>query len=242
MALIELSEVSKEYGGKKILDAISLTIERGEIKIVMGPSGCGKTTLLRCLAKLEQPDSGTIFFHGKNLADKNYNILEFRKKVSFVFQNYALYRHLNVMDNITLALRKVFNMSPQTAKNKALYELEKLDMVAHSAKYPSQLSGGQQQRVALVRAMATDPEIIVFDEPTSALDPLMTREVGALIEQLHMRGVTILCVTHDVRLARQLSDHVTFLNHGRIRAEGTFDALSSLDADPDIHCFFAEEN
>ncbi|WP_038911675.1 amino acid ABC transporter ATP-binding protein [Dickeya dadantii] len=241
MALIELSEISKTFSNKKVLDSISLKIEYGEIKVVMGPSGCGKTTLLRCLAQLEKPDSGNIFFHGIDVNNKKFNILEFRKKVGFVFQNYALYRHLNVMDNITLALRKVFNIPHNEAKRKALSELEKLDMVEHSMKYPSQLSGGQQQRVALIRALVTDPEIIVFDEPTSALDPLMTREVGLLIKQLNGRKVTILCVTHDIRLAKQLCDRVTFLNNGRIRAEGSFSVLSSLEADPDIHGFFGEQ-
>ncbi|EAT5446213.1 amino acid ABC transporter ATP-binding protein, partial [Salmonella enterica] len=152
----------------------------------------------------------------------------------------ALYRHLNVMDNITLALCKVFGMSGQLAREKALHELQKLDMASHSAKYPSQLSGGQQQRVALARTMVTDPELIIFDEPTSALDPLMTREVGMLIKQLHDNGVTILCVTHDIRLARLLSDNVTFLNHGKIRAEGAFTDLALRETDPDIHCFFSE--
>ncbi|NPE56617.1 amino acid ABC transporter ATP-binding protein [Dickeya dadantii] len=241
MALIELSEVSKTFSNKKVLDSISLKIEYGEIKVVMGPSGCGKTTLLRCLAQLEKPDSGNIFFHGIDVNNKKFNILEFRKKVGFVFQNYALYRHLNVMDNITLALRKVFNIPHNEARCKALSELEKLDMAEHSMKYPSQLSGGQQQRVALIRALVTDPEIIVFDEPTSALDPLMTREVGLLIKQLNGRKVTILCVTHDIRLAKQLCDRVTFLNNGRIRAEGSFSVLSSLEADPDIHGFFGEQ-
>lgn len=240
MSLIELKEISKEYSGKKVLDAVSLKIKSGEMKVVMGPSGCGKTTLLRCLVRLERPDSGDIYFHGRNVYGKGFNILEFRKKIGCVFQNYALYRHLNVMDNITLALCKVFNMPRQEARQKALHELRKLDMVSHSAKYPSQLSGGQQQRVALVRTMATDPELIIFDEPTSALDPLMTREVGQLIKQLHDNGVTILCVTHDIRLARQLSNEVTFLNHGKIRAEGAFTELASREADPDIHCFFSE--
>ncbi|WP_027711345.1 amino acid ABC transporter ATP-binding protein [Dickeya chrysanthemi] len=241
MALIELSEVSKTFSNKKVLDSISLKIEYGEIKVVMGQSGCGKTTLLRCLAQLEKPDSGNIFFHGIDVNNKKFNILEFRKKVGFVFQNYALYRHLNVMDNITLALRKVFNIPHNEARRKALSELEKLDMAEHSMKYPSQLSGGQQQRVALIRALVTDPEIIVFDEPTSALDPLMTREVGLLIKQLNGRKVTILCVTHDIRLAKQLCDRVTFLNDGRIRAEGSFSVLSSLEADPDIHGFFGDQ-
>ncbi|MEI7375261.1 amino acid ABC transporter ATP-binding protein [Dickeya chrysanthemi] len=241
MALIELSEVSKTFSNKKVLDSISLKIEYGEIKVVMGPSGCGKTTLLRCLAQLEKPDSGNIFFHGIDVNNKKFNILEFRKKVGFVFQNYALYRHLNVMDNITLALRKVFNIPHNEARRKALSELEKLDMAEHSMKYPSQLSGGQQQRVALIRALVTDPEIIVFDEPTSALDPLMTREVGLLIKQLNGRKVTILCVTHDIRLAKQLCDRVTFLNDGRLRAEGSFSVLSSLEADPDIYGFFGDQ-
>lgn len=240
MVLLELKEISKEYSGKKILDTVSLKIQSGEMKVVMGPSGCGKTTLLRCLIRLEEPDHGDIYFHGSNIYDKEFNILEFRKKVGCVFQNYALYRHLNVMDNITLALCKVFDMPGQRAREKALHELQKLDMVSHSAKYPSQLSGGQQQRVALARTMATDPELIIFDEPTSALDPLMTREVGMLIKQLHDNGVTILCVTHDIRLARLLSDDVTFLYHGKIRAEGAFTDLALRETDPDIHCFFSE--
>ncbi|EDT7399231.1 amino acid ABC transporter ATP-binding protein [Salmonella enterica subsp. enterica] len=230
MALLELKEISKEYSGKKVLDTVSLKIQSGDMKVVMGPSGCGKTTLLRCLLRLEEPD----------IYDKEFTILEFRKKVGCVFQNYALYRHLNVMDNITLALCKVFGMPGQLAREKALHELQKLDMASHSAKYPSQLSGGQQQRVALGRTMVTDPELIIFDEPTSALDPLMTREVGMLIKQLHDNGVTILCVTHDIRLARLLSDNVTFLNHGKIRAEGAFTDLALRETDPDIHCFFSE--
>lgn len=205
----------------------------------MGPSGCGKTTLLRCLLRLEEPDYGDIYFHGEIFMTRNLLFLS-SEKVGCVFQNYALYRHLNVMDNITLALCKVFGMPGQLAREKALHELQKLDMVSHSAKYPSQLSGGQQQRVALARTMVTDPELIIFDEPTSALDPLMTREVGMLIKQLHDNGVTILCVTHDIRLARLLSDNVTFLNHGKIRAEGAFTDLALRETDPDIHCFFSE--
>ncbi|ECG8590111.1 amino acid ABC transporter ATP-binding protein [Salmonella enterica subsp. salamae] len=241
MALIELKGISKRYMGKTVLDTVSLGVEHGEIKVVMGPSGCGKTTLLRCLVRLEKPDAGGVFFHGKDVYAKGFNVLAFRKKVGCVFQHYALYRHLNVMDNITLALCKVFNMSRQEARKKALYELQKLDMISHCEKYPSQLSGGQQQRVALVRTMATDPELIIFDEPTSALDPLMTRDVGMLIRQLHDRGVTILCVTHDIRLARQLSNNVIFLNQGTVRAEGTFADLSSQQVDPDIYRFFSEE-
>lgn len=179
-------------------------------------------------------------FTGKIFTTKNLLFLSSEKKLGCVFQNYALYRHLNVMDNITLALCKVFGMPGQLAREKALHELQKLDMASHSAKYPSQLSGGQQQRVALARTMVTDPELIIFDEPTSALDPLMTREVGMLIKQLHDNGVTILCVTHDIRLARLLSDNVTFLNHGKIRAEGAFTDLALRETDPDIHCFFSE--
>ncbi|AXI84343.1 amino acid ABC transporter ATP-binding protein [Xylella taiwanensis] len=238
MTLIKLSNISKSLGHRKVLDNISITINPGEAKVIMGPSGCGKTTLLRCLAKLEVPDSGEIFFHGQNIYDDVFNVLGFRKKVGFVFQNYALYRHLNVIDNITLALRQVFGMSAKEARNKAFCELEKLDMTAHSTKYPSQLSGGQQQRVALIRVLVTDPEVVIFDEPTSALDPLMTREVGSLIRQIQSRHVTILCVTHDVRLAQMLCDRVIYLSRGRVCAEGSPDELSTYGASDEIRSFF----
>ncbi len=161
MALLELKEIVKNIQEKRFLIRL-VTIQSGDMKVVMGPSGCGKTTLLRCLLRLEEPDYGDIYFHGRNIYDKEFTILEFRKKVGCVFQNYALYRHLNVMDNITLALCKVFGMPGQLAREKALHELQKLDMVSRSAKYPSQLSGGQQQRVALARTMVTDPELIIF--------------------------------------------------------------------------------
>ncbi|MDE8559220.1 amino acid ABC transporter ATP-binding protein [Pantoea vagans] len=238
MELINLINVSKILGGRKVLENISVTLARGEIRVIMGPSGCGKTTLLRCLAKLEQPDAGRILFHDADIFSRHTRSLEFRKKVGFVFQDYALYRHLNVTDNVTLALRKVFGLSARAARDKAMDELAKLGMEDHCMKYPCQLSGGQQQRVALSRALATDPEVIVFDEPTSALDPLMTREVGSLIRQLQSRGVSVLCVTHDVRLAAQLGDRVTYMSHGRICAEGNFAELSSSGAGEEVRLFF----
>ncbi|VEB59209.1 sulfate ABC transporter ATP-binding protein [Salmonella enterica subsp. enterica] len=212
------------------------------MKVVMGPSGCGKTTLLRCLLRLEEPDYGNIYFHGKNIYDKEFTILEFRKKVWFVSSRITLcIAILTSWIILPLPYCKVFGMPGQLAREKALHELQKLDMASHSAKYPSQLSGrpATARRPGPVQWSPTQ-KLIIFDEPTSALDPLMTREVGMLIKQLHDNGVTILCVTHDIRLARLLSDNVTFLNHGKIRAEGAFTDLALRETDPDIHCFFSE--
>ncbi|WP_079212834.1 amino acid ABC transporter ATP-binding protein [Brucella pituitosa] len=231
MHLIEIVELNKSLGSKSVLESINLRVNAGEIKTIMGRSGCGKTTLLRCLAKLECPNSGKILFHGNDIFEKCFDTLEYRKKVAFVFQNYALYRHLNVIDNVTLALIKVFHMPRQVAREKALHRLHELDMASHQTKFPSELSGGQQQRVALCRALVVDPEVIVFDEPTSALDPVMTKEVGTLIHCLQKKDVTVLCITHDIGLAKQLSDRVSFLQQGRLHADVAFSDFAPVGID-----------
>lgn len=221
-----------------MLSGVNLEIENGDIKVLMGSSGCGKTTLIRCLNKLVEPTSGSIYFHGKNITVPNVDVRALRQNIGFVFQNFALYRHLSVLDNVTLGLKVLRKMCRLDAKNKAMYELSKLDMSSHSDKYPSQLSGGQKQRVALARALAMDPDVIVFDEPTSALDPIMTREVAFLINQLRNQKVTILCVTHDVALASQISDKVVFLSQGKVMAEGSLEYLSKTHPNPLIRDFF----
>ena len=203
----------------------------------MGASGSGKSTLLRCLNRLIEPTSGSILFRGKEVLGSHVDVRELRQQIGFVFQHFALYSHLNVLENVTLGLRKLKRMSQAEAKEKALLELSHLDMTPHCDKYPSQLSGGQKQRVAIARCLAMDPAVLVMDEPTSALDPVMSRDVADLINRLHGTGVAMICVTHDLNLARNIAEKVMFLDKGMIRADDGIDALSQ-HSDPVIQAFF----
>jgi polar amino acid transport system ATP-binding protein len=241
MALIKVRGLVKKFGDQTVLNGIDLDIFKGDIKVVMGSSGCGKSTLLRCLNRLIEPTEGTIHFRGKNIMDRDMDVRVLRQNIGFVFQQFALYRHLNVLENVTLGLRKLRGMSRAEAKEKALYELSRLGMFDHQDKYPGQISGGQKQRVALARSLAMDPAVVVFDEPTSALDPVMSRGVADLINQLHKEGITMLCVTHDLKLASQISDKVIFLHEGVVRAEDTIQNLANSYPDESIRTFFEQE-
>jgi polar amino acid transport system ATP-binding protein len=168
------------------------------------------------------------------------DVLELRKQIGFVFQQFALYSHLTVLDNVSLGLRKLHKMGKAEAKERALFELSRFEMTLHQDKYPSQLSGGQKQRVAIARALAMDPAVLVLDEPTSALDPIMSRDVGDLINRLHKEGITMICVTHDLNLARHIADTAMFLDRGVIRADDRIDILSQ-HSDPEIKAFFGAE-
>lgn len=238
MALIQIRELVKKFDDHIVLNKINLDVFDGDIKVIMGASGCGKSTLLRCLNRLEEPSGGTIHFRGKNIMDSDVDIRELRQSIGFVFQQFALFRHLSVLENVTLGLRKLRGMSAIEANEKALFELSRLGMTMHCAKYPGQLSGGQKQRVAIARALAMDPAVIVFDEPTSALDPVMTREVADVINQLHKDAITMICVTHDLQLASQISDKVIFLDKGVIVAEESIHDFSALHYDEKVRNFF----
>ena len=238
MALIEIRDLVKKFDDHIVLNHINLDVFDGDIKVIMGPSGCGKSTLLRCLNRLVEPSSGSIYFRGKNIMDADVDIRELRQSIGFVFQQFALFRHLSVLENVTLGLRKLRGMSIAEANDKAHFELSRLGMSQHDAKYPGQLSGGQKQRVALARALAMDPAVVVFDEPTSALDPVMTREVAEVINQLHKDAITMICVTHDLQLASQISDKVVFLDKGVIVAEESIEAFSAQHSDEKIRNFF----
>lgn len=242
MALIEIRNLVKTFGDQTILNGVNLDIAQAQVKVVMGPSGCGKSTLLRCLNRLVEPTMGSIIFRGQDITAPGVDIRALRQSIGFVFQQFALYRHLTVQDNVTLALRKLRGMSRSQANEKALHELNRLGMASHQGKYPSQISGGQKQRVALARALAMDPAVVVLDEPTSALDPVMSREVATLIQRLHGEGVTMLCVTHDLLLASHISDQVAFLDHGVIRAEDSVAHLSQHHPDPEIRAFFGSDD
>ena len=238
MALLEVKGLVKRFGDRTVLKDIDFSLEEGETKVIMGPSGCGKSTLLRCLNRLIDPDEGQILFRGEDVTRVGTDVRLLRQRIGFVFQQFALYRHLTALENVTLALRKLKGLSGREADEKALLELRRMDMETHRAKYPAQLSGGQKQRVAIARALAMDPAVLFFDEPTSALDPEMSREVVALINRLRFEGVTMLCVTHDVFLARYVTAQVIFMDAGEIRAEDAPERLLSGHHDARIREFF----
>lgn len=242
MALIEVRQLRKRFEDHVVLDGVDLDVEAGDVKVVMGPSGCGKSTLLRCLNRLIEPDGGSMRFRGEEITGPGVDVRALRLQIGFLFQQFALFRHLSVLDNVTLGLRKLKGMKRAEAEEKAAHELERLGMERHRDKFPAHLSGGQKQRVALARALAMDPAVVFLDEPTSALDPVMTREVGQLINRLHDEGVTMLCVTHDLKLASAIADRVTFLDQGAVRAEDSIAALSANHEDARIRSFFAEQS
>jgi polar amino acid transport system ATP-binding protein len=238
MPILEVSNLVKSYGERSVLDGVSLTLEEGEAKVIMGPSGCGKSTLLRCLNRLIEPTSGTIMFDGEDVMAPGADVRALRSRIGFVFQNFALYRHMSVLDNVTLALRQLKKMPRREAEERALHELDRMDMAEKREAYPASLSGGQSQRVAIARALAMDPKVLFFDEPTSALDPIMVREVVMLINRLFLDKVTILCVTHDLGLAKYISDSVVFLDRGKVHAEDLVENLLARKSDPVIDEFF----
>jgi polar amino acid transport system ATP-binding protein len=242
MAILEVKNLVKSYGERAILDGVSFALEEGEAKVIMGPSGCGKSTLLRCLNLLIEPSAGEIVFDGKDITRPGTDVRELRSRIGFVFQNFALYRHMSVLDNVTLALRKLKGVSRREAEERALHELAKMELADKKDAYPAALSGGQSQRVAIARALAMDPKVLFFDEPTSALDPIMVREVVTLINRLYLDNVTILCVTHDLTLAKHISDRVVFLEQGKVYAEDHIENLLNRDSDPVIDEFFCGED
>jgi polar amino acid transport system ATP-binding protein len=241
MALIEIRDLVKTFDGHPVLNGVNLDVHEGGVKVIMGPSGCGKSTLLRCLNRLVEPTSGTIRVRDIHVTDPATDVRALRQNIGFVFQQFALYRHLPVLDNVMLALTKVKRRSRAEAKEKALAELARFNMAEHSHKYPHQLSGGQKQRVAIARALAMDPLVLVLDEPTSALDPIMSQEVAGLIRKLLDENVTMVCVTHDLNLAESVSDEVVYLQAGRVSAEDRIDYLSKHHEDPGIRAFFGEK-
>jgi polar amino acid transport system ATP-binding protein len=242
MALIEIREITKSFGDQQVLAGVNLEVQEFDLKVVMGPSGCGKSTLLRCINRLVEPTAGDIKFRGQSTLDSSVDVRALRQSIGFVFQQFALYRHLSVLDNVTLGLRKLRGMTNSQAQEKAFFELNRLDMAAHSGKYPAQLSGGQKQRVAIARALAMDPAVVLFDEPTSALDPVMVREIAELLNRLRSEEVTMLVVTHDLALARMISERVVYLEQGIVRAEDNIDDLASMHADPAVRAFFGAES
>ena len=221
--LIVVKDVKKYYKGEviKALDGINLTINEGEVVVIIGPSGSGKSTMLRCLNLLEIPTDGEIIFEGENLLGKKTNIDKHRQKMGMVFQHFNLFPHMTVMKNMTIAPTKLKIKNKEEAEAKAKKLLEVVNLADRAEAYPKQLSGGQKQRIAIARALCMDPEVMLFDEPTSALDPEMVGEVLSVMKDLARRGMTMAVVTHEMAFAREVATRVIFMDVGRIIEEGT---------------------
>jgi polar amino acid transport system ATP-binding protein len=220
--IIVVEHINKTFTNnvKAVVD-FSTKIQRGEVVVVIGPSGSGKSTFLRCLNGLEEIDSGSIVIDGISLDDSKKNRLEIRKEVGIVFQQFNLFPHMTVMDNVNLAQRRVRKKSKEAAKAMSMDLLKKVGITEKAENYPNQLSGGQQQRVAIARALAMMPKVMVFDEATSALDPEMIGEVLDVMKDLAREGMTMICVTHEMGFAREVSDRVIFMEDGKIVEVGT---------------------
>ena len=225
MAMIEFQDIHKWYGEFHVLKGISEKVEKGEVLVICGPSGSGKSTFIRCLNRLEPIQRGAILLEGTSIYDKSVNLNELRAEVGIVFQQFNLYPHLTVLDNVTLAPIKVRKMQKAKAVSLAMDLLKRVGIETQANKYPGELSGGQQQRVAIARALAMQPKVMLFDEPTSALDPEMINEVLNVMKDLARDGMTMLCVTHEMGFAREVADRVIFVDHGEILEEAPPDVF-----------------
>jgi ABC-type polar amino acid transport system ATPase subunit len=218
--IIQMSGVTKWYGDVQVLKDIDFTVTRGERVVICGPSGSGKSTMIRCINRLEEHRDGRIMVNGVELDHSTRNVDVVRRDVGMVFQQFNLFPHLTVLENLTIAPRKIRGATRQEADDLARYFLERVRISEQADKYPSQLSGGQQQRVAIARALCMKPQIMLFDEPTSALDPEMIQEVLDVMVGLAREGMTMVCVTHEMGFARTVADRVVFMDAGRIIEEG----------------------
>ncbi len=243
--ILRVENLNKYFGDHHVLKNINMRVRQGEHVVIFGPSGSGKSTLLRCMNLLEEPQSGSLYFLGKdygpkgskkvwpwqstdgNVADPRY----LRTHIGMVFQQFNLFPHLNVLDNVTLALRRNKKISRPEANEKAIKQLTAVGLANKAQAYPSQLSGGQQQRVAIARALVMEPRLMLFDEPTSALDPELVGEVLAVMKDLALQGMTMVVVTHEMGFAREVGDHLVFMDDGCIVEEGGPEVLSNPNND-----------
>lgn len=214
--MIRIENLYKKFGKLEVLNGIDINVEKGEIIAIIGPSGSGKSTFLRCINRLEEPSEGKIFIDGENILSKETNINKIREKVGMVFQHFNLFPHKNVIKNITLAPIKIKNYSVELAEKKADKLLSKVGLLDKKYAFPNQLSGGQKQRIAIARALAMEPEVMLFDEPTSALDPEMIKEVLDVMIELAREGMTMLIVTHEMGFAKNVATRILFMNDGKI--------------------------
>lgn len=215
--MIAVKNLQKSFGGLKVLDGIDLEVEQGDVIVLVGPSGCGKSTFLRCLTHLEEPTGGQIFLDGKEVKDRDID--QVRSKMGMVFQHFNLFPHMTVKKNITLAPVLLKKKTQAEADQQAMELLERIGLADKADEYPNMLSGGQKQRIAIVRALAMDPEVLLFDEPTSALDPEMVGEVLELMKVLAKNGMTMVVVTHEMGFAKEVASRVIFIDKGKIQED-----------------------
>lgn len=219
--MLDIQDLHKSFGSNQVLKGISTTIDQGEVVVVIGPSGSGKSTFLRCLNLLEVPTKGNIFFEGIDITDPKNDIYKMREKMGMVFQNFNLFPNLSVLDNITLSPIKVKKIPKKQAEVLANQLLQDVGLPDKAAAFPQSLSGGQMQRIAIARALAMEPDVMLFDEPTSALDPEMVGEVLGVMQRLAQQGMTMVIVTHEMGFAKEVADRVLFMDQGIIMEEGT---------------------
>ena len=237
--IIETHDLKKHYKGHSIraLDGVSMQVRRGEVVVIVGPSGSGKSTFLRSLNLLEMPTSGSIIFNGVDITDKHVNINRHRQKMGMVFQHFNLFPHMTVLGNLTCAPRKLLKLSKSEAEERAMQLLKRVGLDDRADAYPAMLSGGQKQRIAIIRALAMQPDVMLFDEPTSALDPEMVGEVLDLMKELAAEGMTMVVVTHEMGFAREVADRIVFMADGVIVEEAPPSEFFTSSQNPRVKQF-----
>ncbi len=238
--MISVKDLHKSFGGVTVLDGISTQVERGDVVCIIGPSGSGKSTFLRCLNRLETPDSGQILLDGVDLTDPRTDLDRQRMKMGMVFQQFNLFPHMTVLKNLTMAPMLLKKESQQTAEQRAMTLLDRVGLADRAGEYPARLSGGQKQRIAIVRALCMEPEVLLFDEPTSALDPEMVGEVLDVMKELAQSGMTMVVVTHEMGFAREVASRVLFMDQGVIMEETRPGALFENPQSPRLRSFLSK--
>lgn len=238
--MFEVKDLCKSFGELQVLKGLNETFYKGDVAAVIGPSGSGKSTFIRCLNLLEQPTSGSIFFEGTDITAKGFDVNKHRQKVGMVFQQFNLFNNLSILDNVTISMEKVKHVSHAEAEAKAMALLKRVGLDSKAGSFPSQLSGGQKQRIAIARALAMNPDVMLFDEPTSALDPEMVGEVLEIMKELAESGMTMVVVTHEMGFAREVATRVVFINEGNIQEENTPQEFFANPQNPRLREFLSK--